>query len=91
MSKSKPKPVVPVVVAPVVIPPVVPIPDAPDVRPQTGDNPRHAVLICDDRDGPTRAVTVRRPGEHTVMVDGALFHHTHEGEKGRWIYTRMKP
>lgn len=66
-------------------------PIATDRAPLGTDNPRHAVLIEEARDGETRKVTVSNPGGHSVNVGGVIYHHTHEAKNGQWVYTRLKP
>lgn len=95
LSAAEPPPVVDPIelpVADVAEPqPVADIPESQDRPPVSGENPRHAVLICEDRDEVPRRVTARNPGEHTVNIEGVIYHHTHEDKDGWWIYTRLRP
>lgn len=59
-----------------------------DRPPLSSDNPRHAVWIQDDTEGPTRMITARNPGDTDINVDGVIYTHTAEDAKGRWIYTK---
>ena len=95
MAKKKPVPT-PFIDAPPEETPDVPeeaaapvTPNATDRPPQAADNPRHVVLICEDRDGEVRPVTVRNPGDQSVRVGDVVYHHTHEDSDGKWIYTRL--
>lgn len=97
LSKG-PKPTPPAVIAAAVVPdaPPEPVervspPNAEDREPIATDNPRHVVLVCEDRDEIPRRVTVPNPGDHSVRVDGVIYHHTHEAQDGKWVYTRLRP
>jgi len=50
------------------------------------DNPRLEVWI-EDADG-RRRVRPDHPGEASITVGGRLYVHTHEIDRGQWVYTK---